>query len=400
MDKRFNPDVPPEDEEDKERAMLQATASATSLIEQHRALGAHLVDYAGWTMPVRYGSSLDEHRAVRDNAGLFDVSHMGELWVEGSEAAAALDYALVSEPSSLAAGRAEYSMICAPDGGVIDDLIVYRIEADQFLVVANASNARQVSEELGARITAKDFDATLRDDTYATSLVALQGPNAERILSGVASGGDVRSLRRYSIQRGTVCGIDAMIARTGYTGEDGFEIFASWQDAPAIWNGLLYSSDLGGPVPSGLGARDTLRLEAGMPLYGNELTRETTPFDAGLGHVVSFAKPGDFVGRRALEQAAELGPHTRLLGLVIRGRGIARHGYPVFCPGAGLPCGTVTSGAPSPTLGEPIAMAYVTDLSVKPGDHIEIGIRRERVEAEVVTLPFYRREGNGNGRSR
>jgi aminomethyltransferase len=191
-----------------------------------------------------------------------------------------------------------------------------------------------------------------------------------------------------------------MVARTGYTGEDGFEIFAPWDDAAEIWNGLLFSSDLGGPIPCGLGARDTLRLEAGMPLYGNELNHETTPFDAGLGHVVRFAKPEEFVGRRALEQAAELGPHTRLLGLVVRGRGIARHGYPVYCPGAGLPCGTVTSGAPSPTLGLPIAMAYVTDLSVKPGDRVEIGIRRERAEAEVVTLPFYRREGNGNGRSR
>jgi aminomethyltransferase len=400
MDKRITPNLPPEHEEEKERAMLQATAAATSLIEQHRALGAHLVDYAGWTMPVRYGSALDEHRAVRDNAGMFDVSHMGELLVEGSEAAAALDYGLVSEPSSLAAGRAEYSMICAPDGGVIDDLIVYRLEADRFLIVANASNARHVSAELGARITGQRFDARLRDDTYATSLIALQGPQAERILAGVVSGSDIRSLRRYSIQHGLVCGVDATVARTGYTGEDGFEIFASWEDAAEIWNGLLFWSDLGGPVPCGLAARDTLRLEAGMPLYGNELSRETTPFDAGLGHVVKFTKPGDFVGRRALEQAAELGPHTRLIGLVLRGRGIARHGYPVFFPGAGLPCGTVTSGAPSPTLGEAIAMAYVTDLSTKPGDHLEIGIRRERVEAEVVTLPFYRREGNGNGRSR
>ena len=216
MDKRANPGFPPENtnEGDDERAMLQATASATSLIDQHRALGAHLVDYAGWTMPVRYGSALEEHRAVRENAGIFDVSHMRELWVEGREAATALDYSLVSEPSSLAAGRAEYSMICAPDGGVIDDLIVYRVEPDRFLVVANASNAREVSVELGGRIAAKNFDATLRDQTYSTSLVALQGPHAERILAGVTTDTDVRGMRRYSIQRGTVCGVNALIART------------------------------------------------------------------------------------------------------------------------------------------------------------------------------------------
>ena len=355
----------------------------TPLAERHRELGAHFVEFAGWQMPVRYGSALEEHGAVRERAGIFDVSHMGEIWVEGRGGADGLAHALVSDPRSLAAGRAEYSMICAEDGGILDDIILYRPGPHRFLIVANAANVERVSHELSVRL--HGFEATLTDRTSATALIALQGPQAERILAS-RTDADLGSLRYYSITDGFVAGRMARIARTGYTGEDGFEIFLAWDDALAVWDALLRE----GAQPCGLAARDTLRLEAGMPLYGNELDEHTTPFEAGLGRVVQFGKPFDFVGREALAAAADH-PRKELIGLVMRGRGIARHGYPVHRPGEEHAWGTVTSGGPSPTLGAPIAMAYVRTRRTEPGTPIEVEIRGARTAAEIVRLPFYRR---------
>ncbi|MFL5726505.1 MAG: glycine cleavage system aminomethyltransferase GcvT [Chloroflexota bacterium] len=369
--------------------MTQAPDSAihdTPLRDRHEALGARLIEFGGWMMPVQYSGILDEHRAVRERAGLFDLSHMGELFVTGPEAGDALAYALVTNPPALRDGRAHYSMMCAPDGGVVDDLIVYRLGPDRYLVVANASNAQVVSDALAERLQA--FRAVLDDRSLATALCAVQGPASTEIVAPLTDL-DLGSLKYYAIAESQVAGIPAFVARTGYTGEDGFEVFVETGRAGELWDALFAAGQPEGLLPIGLGARDTLRLEAGMPLYGNELDRDTTPFDAGLGRVVKVDKPGDFVGREALEKVAADGPAKRLVGFEMRGRGIARHGYPVDA--AGRRTGIVTSGTQSPTLGKAIGMAYVAPPDAETGTILEVEIRDQRVAAEVVDLPFYRR---------
>lgn len=362
----------------------------TALYEDHVASAARFTEFGGWEMPVRYGSIIEEHHAVRRAAGLFDLSHMGEVRVSGVDAAAGLAAALVSDPGALRVGRAHYSMICAPDGGVIDDLIVYRLADDDFLVVPNASNRELVVVELRARFEGRDV--SLVDETLRTSLLAIQGPSATAIL-GALTDLELDGLRPYAATDASVAGHATLVARTGYTGEDGFELFVSWGEAADLWGALLKAGAHHGLMPCGLGARDTLRLEAGMPLYGNELDRETTPYDAGLGWVVKLDRDGDFVGRAALERRAEATPDKQLVGLVLRGRGIARHGYPVGREGSLHPSGIVTSGSQSPTLGEAIAMAYVPPDDARTGTMLEVIVRGNAVPAEVVPLPFYRRSG-------
>jgi aminomethyltransferase len=339
-------------------------------------------------MPVQYAGIFEEHRAVREHAGLFDLSHMGELWVDGPGAAAGLAAALVSDPVRLAVGRAQYSMIVAEDGGVIDDLIVYRAGETRFLVVPNAGNREVVAEAVAQRLTG--FETSFEDASLTTSLVAIQGPAAQGILTPLTDV-DLSTLRYYAIAQGTTAGIASWVARTGYTGEDGFELFVAWEDGPRIWDALRAAGAGAGLVPVGLGARDTLRLEAGMPLYGNELDRSTNPYEAGLGRVVRLDKAGDFVGRRALEAVAARGVERRLVGLEVRGRGIARHGYPIFRPGENDACGVVTSGTMSPTLGIPIGMAYVPTSDAEPGTILECGVRDTRIAVGVRALPFYQR---------
>ena len=363
----------------------------TALIDVHRALGARLIEFGGWLMPVQYAGILEEHRAVRERAGLFDLSHMGELFVEGDDAGDALAAALVSDPRTLAVGRAQYSMICAPDGGVIDDLIVYRLGPERFLVVANASNAPVVSEELAARLVG--WRAVLDDRSLVTSLVAIQGPLAAGILATLTDV-DLAALKYYAIAEGEVAGIPALVARTGYTGEDGFEVFVDWNRGAEIWTALADAGKDADVIACGLGARDTLRLEAGMPLYGNELDRQTNPFEAGLGRVVKLEKAGEFVGREALARVAATGPAKRLVGLSITGRGIARHGYAVLV--GDRRTGVVTSGTHSPTLGRPIAMAYVAPGDAEPGTILAVEVREQPVSAEVVPLPFYKRAPAAN----
>jgi aminomethyltransferase len=358
----------------------------TALDARHRALGARMIPFAGWEMPVQYRGLVEEHNAVRTAAGLFDLSHMGELFITGKDAAAALDYALVTAPGRLAVGRAHYSMICDETGGVLDDLIVYRLGDTRYMVVPNASNAATVAAALEERLAS--FDAALDDASMRTSLVAIQGPRAAEILQPFVDV-DIKTIKYYSGTQTTACGVPAILARTGYTGEDGFELFVAWDDAVRVWDTLLEAGAARGLVPAGLGARDTLRLEAGMPLYGNELDRNTTPFEAGLGRLVSFAKSGDFVGRAALERAKDH-PRKTLVGLKINGRGIARIGYPVYLPAAATACGTITSGTASPTLGFAIAMGYVP-VQDNGARTLEVGIRDQRASAEVVPMPFYRR---------
>src|SRR5690348_2995479 len=332
----------------------EAAPLATPLRAVHESLGANMTPFAGWLMPLRYAGEISEHRAVRSAAGLFDLSHMGEIAVTGPQAAAALDYALVGRLSTLAPGRARYTMICAPDGGVLDDLIVYRLADDEYLVVANAANTPTVAAALGER--AAGHDAQVRDQTAEYALIAIQGPHAAAILAPLAEI-DLDGAKYYSGYRCTVAGQPVLLARTGYTGEDGFELFTASEGAEALWRALATAGAGDGLVPAGLAARDTLRLEAGMPLYGNELTAEVTPFDAGLGRVVVFDKPGDFVGRAALAERAAATPRRVLAGLTVGSRRVPRHGYRVLWDGE--PAGTVTSGAPSPTLGVPIAMVYL-----------------------------------------
>jgi aminomethyltransferase len=358
----------------------------TPLASRHEALGARMIDFAGWRMPLQYASIIDEHRAVRERVGLFDLSHMGELIVEGGTAGEALSGAVVSDPLSLGAGRAQYSMLCAPDGGVLDDLIIYRLASDRFMVVANAANAQVVSDALAERLAGTR--AVLDDHSLATGLVAVQGPRSVDVMRPLTDV-DLASLRYYGIAEGHVAGIPGHVARTGYTGEDGFEVFVDIGRTGELWDALLEAVRAADGLPVGLGARDTLRLEAGMPLYGNELDVTTTPYDAGLGRVVKLGKPGDFVGRAALERVAEDGPRRRLVGLIVEGRGIARHGYPVHI--GERRTGVVTSGTQSPTLGVPIAMAYVAPGDGEPGTMVDIEIRDGRVPGRVVPLPFYRR---------
>ena len=356
----------------------------------HERLGATMTSFAGWQMPLRYASETAEHLAVRRAAGLFDLSHMGEIAVAGPGAGAALDYALVGNLSALRPGRARYTMLCAEDGGVLDDLVVYRLDEDEFLVIANASNTDVVFESVRDR--AAGHDARVTDATGDYALVAIQGPEAAGILAPLAGGLDLGAIRYYAGAFGEVAGHRAWVARTGYTGEDGFEVFCRPEDAVPIWEALTAggaAADSGAGLVRGLAARDTLRLEAGMPLYGNELGPDMTPFEAGLGRVVKFDKPGDFVGREALAARAASGPVRRLAGLTVQSRRIARHGYPVLADGK--TCGTVTSGAPSPTLGVPIAMAYLEPGGDGDDRVLAVGIRGAEVPVQLTDLPFYRR---------
>ncbi|MEX0169470.1 glycine cleavage system aminomethyltransferase GcvT [Streptomyces sp. LMG1-1-1.1] len=368
----------------------------TALDALHRSLGATMTDFAGWDMPLRYASERDEHNAVRTKAGLFDLSHMGEITVTGPQAAELLDYALVGNISTIGVGRARYTMICQEDGGILDDLIVYRLAETEagsspYMVVANASNAQIVLDALVAR--AEGFDAEVRDDRDAYALIAVQGPESPGILKSITDA-DLDGLKYYAGLPGTVAGVPALIARTGYTGEDGFELFLKPEHAEGVWKALTEAGAGVGLIPCGLSCRDTLRLEAGMPLYGHELTTALTPFDAGLGRVVKFEKPGDFVGRKALEAAAEraeTAPPRKLVGLIAEGRRVPRAGFSVVSGGEVV--GEITSGAPSPTLGKPIAIAYVDAAHAAPGTAgVGVDIRGTHEPYEVVALPFYKRQ--------
>lgn len=369
------------------------------LHDEHVALGATLTDFAGWQMPLRYSSDVAEHRAVREAAGMFDLSHMGEIEVTGPQAGRALDHALVGDLSGLAVGRARYTMLCQPDGAVIDDVVVYRLAPERFLVVANASNTAVVVDELQER--AGGYDARVEDVSGRTALIALQGPRALQILTDLApaEAATLEEMRYFAAAPLRLLDADVLVARTGYTGEDGFELYAPVDAAVPLWRRLL---ELGGPVglePAGLAARDSLRLEAGMPLYGAELDRTTTPHEANLGRVVKLDKtdddgaPLDFVGRDALRARQGSRPARVLVGLQGLGRRAARAGYRVLTSTApdAVAAGFVTSGAPSPTLGYPIALAYVTPEVSGEGTELAVDVRGRAEPFRVVPYPFYRR---------
>jgi aminomethyltransferase len=369
----------------------------TALFEEHLNLGARMVDFAGWEMPVQYAGVIEEHRAVRASAGVFDLGHMGEIWVRGPHAGAALDRALVSLPSALNPGRAQYSIIVNETGGMVDDLLVYRVADEEWLVVANASNAERVAALLAQRI---GTTANVSDESASTAMIAVQGPQSGDLVASLFDAEEadaVRALRNYACRtsKALIGGVQIplLVARTGYTGEDGFEFYLASDHAVSLWRALLTPDTSGAPAPQpiGLGARDTLRLEAGMPLFGNELREELTPFDVGLGRVVKFNKGEGVVGDAALTARAAAGARAgrALVGLKITGRGIARRGYEVHQPDGGL-IGHITSGTHSPTLGYPIALADL-DASASPypvGEPLDVLIRGERVAAVVTGVPF------------
>jgi aminomethyltransferase len=372
------------------------TPASTPLADAHAALGASFTDFAGWQMPLRYASDLAEHKAVRESAGIFDLSHMGEIRVSGPQAGAALDAALVGRPSAMAVGRAAYGLLVDHDGGIVDDLVTYRLGEQEFLVVANAANVEPVVVALADRT--RPYDAHVADETARWALVAVQGPASAAILAPLVDA-DLAALGYYRCVPATLTtgpgapGVEVLLARTGYTGEDGFEVFVPVGEAVAVWDALLAATREHGGVPAGLACRDTLRLEAGMPLYGHELTQATSPFAAGLGRVVKLDKddvePGP-VGLEALQRLAATPPARVLVGLRGTGRRAPRAGYAVVAGGSVV--GEVTSGALSPTLGYPVAMAYVDTALSEPGTALAVDVRGTELPVEVVALPFYRRE--------
>ena len=367
------------------------------LNDEHLAANAVMVDFAGWEMPVRYTSDIAEHNAARTGAGLFDLSHMGELMVRGQDAAAALDYAFVGHMSRMPLAAAKYTMLCDEDGGIIDDVVVYRRDWDHFMVVANAGNREEVVTELRARFAAAGLNASVEDETAAIALIAIQGPAAAAITMRMCElGADDIEVMKYFTASPVLLqgGIHVYAARTGYTGEDGFELYVPADNAVDVWRLALREGAADGLLTCGLAARDSLRLEAGMPLYGQELTRHTTPFEAGLGRIVNFgtdtAPRGTFVGRAALAAVRDEGVAKKLVGLAGDGRRSPRTGYSVS-DADGNQVGVVTSGAPSPTLGHPIALAYVPENLAHPGTEVGIDVRGRRENMRVVALPFYTR---------
>ncbi len=354
----------------------------------HRQLGARMVEFAGWDMPVSYAGAVDEHAAVRGHCGLFDVSHMGEVEIRGPGALALCQALTVNDVTRLQDGDGQYSVLCNDQGGVIDDLVLFRLASDRWLLVVNAANTEADLAWIGRHAGA---DVVVDDRSADTALFALQGPLAERALRTLTAI-DLPAMSPFTLRAGPVAGVDGFVSRTGYTGEDGFELFVPAGGAQPVWDALLAAVRRCGGQPCGLAARDTLRLEAGLPLCGTDMDGATTPLEAGIGWVVKLRKPA-FVGRDALMRQAGQGLTRRLVGLLMEEPGIPRHGYVVSH--AGAPVGVVTSGTKSPTLGAFIGMAYVHSTLAEPGTAVSVEIRQRQVPARVIDRPFYRRPQSG-----
>jgi aminomethyltransferase len=360
----------------------------TSLYEEHVALGGRIVPFAGWEMPVQYTGIVDEHVAVRTAAGLFDVSHMGELRLRGEFAAHVVDHLVTNDAAKLVDGQAMYTCACNEQGTILDDFIVYRRAQDDWLVVVNASNRAKMSAHFAR--AAKDH-CEFEDQSDATALIALQGPRAFEVLAALEpAGAALASLGSFRFTDATLAGVGCTVARTGYTAEDGVEIFCPWSDAPAVWRALMQAGKGVGVKPIGLGARDTLRLEGRLALYGNDIDETTNPLEAGLGWVVKLDK-GDFVGRAALQRVKAAPMPRKLVGFEVTGRGIARHGYPLTADD-GTVVGLCTSGSPGPTVGKNIGLGYLPTAMAAVGTKFFVDCRGKNIDAVVVPTPFYRRE--------
>jgi aminomethyltransferase len=355
----------------------------TPLFDRHVALGARIEPFAGYLMPIQYSSVINEHLAVRRNAGIFDLSHMGEFRVKGPQAQSFLDM-LLTNNVDVEPGKAFYSTMCYPDAGIVDDLIVYRISREEFLMVVNAANL----EKDWAWVTshAKGFDFKLTNESDEIALVAVQGPKAQAIAS-MFTETDLEAIPYYAHVSGKVAGVDALIARTGYTGEDGFEFYVAAGDATTVWDAIMADAPSSGIVPIGLGARDTLRLEVGYVLYGNDIDHTTTPLEAKLGWVVKLASGKDFIGREVLARQKEEGLGRNLVGLAVEGKGIIRHGTEVFSGDTRV--GIVTSGTLAPALGTAVGLGYVSKAYAKTGTSLEAVVRGNRIPITIVKIPFY-----------
>jgi aminomethyltransferase len=361
----------------------------TVLFDLHQKLGARMTVFGGFEMPVSYSGIIEEHLAVRNSAGIFDLSHMGEFEISGPHALATLERAFTNSAARLKQGHAQYTIMCAEDGGTIDDLIVYRLESERYMLCVNASNIDAdrawIKELNGGR-------ARFEDVSDATSLIAVQGPVAVAILATLANFA-IADVPRFGVAGGQVAGITCLAARTGYTGEDGFELFVDNAGARQLFEAILDIGAAADAKPVGLGARDTLRLEAGLPLYGHELDRSSSPLEAGLGVFVKLGRT--FVGSEALTAQHEKGLKKKLIGLQTDdGRMVARQGYRIFRNGDDA--GVVTSGTFAPSIQRPIAMAYLAVAGAKnppaPGESLEVEIRERKIRATVVPRPFYRRD--------
>ena len=343
-----------------------------------------MVDFGGWDMPVQYSGIIEEHHAVRRAVGIFDVSHMGEIEIRGPEAARLTDYVATNSVARLKIGQAHYSGLLYPHGGFVDDILVHKVAENEFFLCVNASNQEKDFEHIRAY---NKFDAEVDFAGPRYAQIAIQGPKAVATLAKLTAV-DLGAIKYYWFTDGPVCGVPARIARTGYTGEDGFEIYVAPAEAARIWNEVVEAGREFGIKPCGLGARNTLRLEAAMALYGHEIDASTTPFEAGLNWIVKLDK-GDFVGREALLKHRERGPRRKLIGFEMRGRGIAREGYEVRVDG--LPAGWVTSGSPSPTLNKNVGLCYLPPEKSVAGQAIQVMVRNQPVDAVTVETPFYKR---------
>ena len=374
----------------EEREAKDTTLRETALRSRHEDLGARLIPFAGWLMPVQYSGVIDEHRTVRSAAGLFDLGHMGQVRVTGADALPYLQLITTNDASKLEPGDAQYSLLPNEQGGVIDDIIVYRLPDEPgYLVVVNAANhAKDVAWMQRQRSSRPELAVDVDDVSDSLGMIAIQGPLASEIVAGLTET-DLSGLEPFHSQRATVAGLPVLVARTGYTGEDGFEFYVPQEQTAALWDALISAGAPRGLKPIGLGARDTLRLEARMPLYGNELADDISPIEAGLGWAVKLDK-GPFIGREAIAGVKESGPSRKTVGFRLLERaGSARHGYPVELNGRDV--GVVTSGAHSPTLGAEIGLALVEADVAGVGKPLDIVIRSRPVKAEQIKLPFYRR---------
>lgn len=361
----------------------------TPLYELFKEKGVKLVDYGGWAMPIQFSGILKEHESVRKSLGLFDCSHMGEVEVAGEEAENYLDRLLTNAVQKLQPGGAQYNLICLPTGGVVDDVILYRLEDHRFLVVCNASNTEKVWSWMQEH--AKGWDVQLTDRSQQLGLIAIQGPLAEQVLQELTEESLAELERNQLLQNIQIAGVDiSILSRTGYTGEDGFEVYLPAEATPQLWEVLVEKAEAVGGLECGLGSRDTLRLEAGLPLYGQELSEEITPLMTGLGFAVKTKKAADFIGKEALAKEREAGSAKKIVAFKLLERGIPRHGYVVYNE-AGEQVGEVTSGTQSPTLKEAIGMALVDTPYAEVGAKIYVEVRNKKLAAEVVKKPFYKK---------
>jgi aminomethyltransferase len=360
------------------------TLLKTPLNAIHRASGAKMVDFGGWDMPVEYKGLMEEHRAARERVGLFDVSHMGEIEIRGPQALALVQAVTVNDASKLKIGQAQYSALLYGHGGFVDDILVHKVADDSYFLCVNASNQDKDYEHIAAH---NSFDAIAENAGPKYAQLAIQGPLATGVLAQLTAT-DLAPIKRYHFVDGAVFGAPARIARTGYTGEDGWEIYVAPEAAERLWREILAAGAAVGIQPCGLGARNTLRMESAMPLYGHEIHASITPWEAGLNWIVKLDK-GDFLGRKALVKQKERGIARTLTGFEMKGRGIARDGYEIFSNGFGT--GWVTSGGPAPTLNKNIGMCFLPLDLAAAGTAIEVAVRGRAVEAVTIPLPFYKK---------